>query len=60
MFKGRVNLWVKCGQETPDHGEDGGGVGGVGGRQLGHGAKVEEGGGSGKAAKLVMKGTGHV
>ena len=60
MFKGRVNLWVKCGQETPDHGEDGGGVGGAGRRQLGHWAKVKKGGGAGKAAELLMEGAGRL
>ena len=60
MFKGRRwNLWVKGGQEAPDHGKDGRGVGGAGGRQLGHWAKVEEGGGAGKAAQLLMEGAGR-
>ena len=60
MFKGRGNLWVKGRQETPHHGEDGGGVGGAGGRQLSHWTKVEKGGGAGKAAKLLVKGAGRV
>ena len=60
MFKGRRgNLWVKGRQEAPDHGEDGGGIGGAGGRQLSHGAKVEKGGGAGKAAQLLMEGAGR-
>ena len=59
MLKGRRNLWVKGGQEAPDHGKDGRGVGGAGGRQLGHWAKVKEGGGAGKAAQLLMEGAGR-
>ena len=58
VFKRTVNLWVKGGEEAPDHGEDGRDVGGVGGGQVCHWAEIKEGGRAGKVAELLMEGAG--